>query len=278
MGACRTCLIFSIRLIQLVLAFAIIAFGAWSIHIINDIRENGDELLGKAALETDIDTLINIDKIREFFDSLLQTPKRVYFAITAGAWTVCAIIGMEAYRKFARSAKRAVMVVLELFTCLMMVAALACITTLTVSLIPMCLVVDLIPPLVLIVRVCPMSKAWTATLALGSLLFMISLIVACCSKTKEKQSTSPTPIPIEYHMDPKTSVTYQNTYEQQPQVYYGQGQPRPYHGQQYGYFPAEARTASPQYTTLMSSPGVGQTPGQTSPLYSYPGQPTQSPV
>jgi hypothetical protein len=37
-----------------------------------------------------------------------------------------------------------------------------------VKLVPMCLVVDLVPPLTVIVRICPMSKAWTATLALAS--------------------------------------------------------------------------------------------------------------
>jgi hypothetical protein len=101
------------------------------------------------------------------------------------------------------------------------------ITSLMVKLVPMCVVVDLVPPLTVVVRICPMSKAWTATLVFAAyvtsppptthvqvpdgvnvtrLLFVASGIVACCSKTKEK------PVPMDYFSDPKTKVTYQATY------------------------------------------------------------------
>jgi hypothetical protein len=96
MGSCRTCLLITIRLFQLTLALAIIAFGAWStsplfinpassnvpaIHIITSIREDEQDLFNKIREESDYDHLV--DRIQDFFDSLLQTPKRVYFTIGA---------------------------------------------------------------------------------------------------------------------------------------------------------------------------------------------------
>lgn len=74
---------------------------------------------------------------------------------------------MVIYKKYAKSASRAILIGVELITCLIMLGAFISITTFAVQILPMCIIVDMIPPLVAVVRVCPVSKAWIVALALG---------------------------------------------------------------------------------------------------------------
>jgi hypothetical protein len=52
-----------------------------AIHIITNIREDEQDLFNMIREESDFDDLV--DLIQEFFDSLLATPKRVYFTVGA---------------------------------------------------------------------------------------------------------------------------------------------------------------------------------------------------
>jgi hypothetical protein len=98
---------------------------------------------------------------------LLSLKRTLILTIPKGIWAICAIVFVLIYKKYSKSASRAILIGVELITCLIMLGAFISIATFVVQILPMCIVVGMIPPLVAVVRVCPVSKAWMAALAIG---------------------------------------------------------------------------------------------------------------
>ncbi|KAF2714060.1 hypothetical protein K504DRAFT_425202 [Pleomassaria siparia CBS 279.74] len=253
MSSCRTCLVFTVRSLQVACALTVIAIGAWTNHIITSLREHLNELLDQVL---DEDSTIE-DLLERFFNSILQTPKRVWFAVAAGTWAICAVILLAVYRKYAKSPSRRILISIEFLTCLMMLGAFVSVTTFAVELLPMCILVDAIPPLVTVVRVCPASKAWVASLTLGLVLFIITLIGVivqeCCSgqRKREKAARRSTSLPTitslnakhgyAYHVTPVSPMSPAVRQNPQRQSYFSQ--------QQQGYSEVSISSGNPPYPT-----------------------------
>ncbi|KAF2802062.1 uncharacterized protein BDZ99DRAFT_504090 [Mytilinidion resinicola] len=212
---CGSCLMITLRLFQALCAINMIALGAWINHTVTSAREKGDDVINAIFEDPDREKLV-----RNFFDSLLQTPKRVWFTIGAGTWTLLYLLLLTiTYLVSRRRARKnrsippsytdpasnsistpkrphplptPLHLTLDLLTTLLLAGAFAAIASLALSLEPVCVALDFAAPETLaFVKVCPISKVEATMSGLTWLLFAftsISLIVKhCCGCLKRRR-------------------------------------------------------------------------------------------
>lgn len=178
------------RLFQVICAITVISLGVWVAHTAQSAREKGDSFLDSIFTDPDKEKFW-----KDFFDSLMQTPMRVWFVIGAGSWTLLFLLFLALSHNFFRHLHRHVLIILELLTAIILSLAFAAIASLATELEPLCYALDVVAPeLVAFFRVCPISKAYAIAAGLAWFLFVLTTITVlvqnCCSRGRKKKMLS----------------------------------------------------------------------------------------
>lgn len=187
---CGSCLMVTLRLFQLVCAVIIIGIGAWFVHTANTVRQKGDKVINDLFHGSPKEQIW-----QKFFDSLIKVPTRVWFALFAGIWVIVTLLFLSLATKFRwRIASRALLIILELLTMLLMMGAFVAVASLALELEPICILLDTAAPeLLVFARVCPFSKAYAVSSGLSWFLFLLTavtvLVQNCCGRGREKKKT-----------------------------------------------------------------------------------------
>ncbi|KAF2495422.1 hypothetical protein BU16DRAFT_618243 [Lophium mytilinum] len=212
---CGSCLMVTLRLFQALCAITMLALGVWINDTVTSAREKGDDVINAIFEDPDREKLV-----RNFFDSLLQTPKRVWFTIGAGTWTLLYLLLLTTTHLISRRRTRKTQSIptsytpppstsnstpkrlhplptplhlsLDLLTTFLLAAAFAAVASLALSLEPVCIALDFVAPETLaFVKVCPISKVEAVMSGLTWLLFAftsVSLVVKhCCGCVKRRR-------------------------------------------------------------------------------------------
>lgn len=181
MGGWGTAVLVGLRSLVVVVAMAVVALGAWSLHTIRDADSRGQTVVDTSTFDDDMK-----GKWQAFLDEVTESQIRVWIAIGAGSFAFITALFIFLSQKVDRfKTSPYIAIPLEFLSMLSMAATFALSLTFTLKVGPLCQGLDSTSSsdLAKFNMLCPLSTGDTAAGGAGFTILVItsiaSLITAC---------------------------------------------------------------------------------------------------